>query len=775
MKKAKKTIRKNKVLTTWMISYAMITLVALVTNSYVYWSSYRTIEKNIEDSHIFIAKELQAEMDNTIRAVNGFASKLFLHPSVKNFYRTSDISGFYKDFSGVSAFRSFNELMYAYIPYQNSIADYYLISVNGNLVWNNSAIRTMDYYEKNAHSSGNDGTNKLMSAYYSMEYPGINQIVPIETVTTPSASSCMLYYPLTGKDGVMGYMAALLDDGSIQRELKQLSSATSSLLFILDEEKNILYTNSADASMDFEHIALPELLNKNADQKINGDSYMLYASRSDNANIYYVAATPRARILDSLARTRQIIAMSVTVYLLISTALIVFSLHRNYRPMKKVREIIESHESEKYYTDNDYDLILYALAQGFNHKRAFNRVMSEHAEFLLTHHLNTMLKTNADYWKIPEDSLIELEEDYFGENYVIFLFLCEIDDAWKQAHSEIIAGGYSHFFENEIKHTLTGSLGDGYRLTETEVDDFTAFILKIDDERTELWKKDLKEAIAAVTSHLKTDFSLNSFFAIGSLQHSVIDCTAAYSEVVSLLSNVLLARKESVLCLDEYETSPGCRYLYTLDMEERFMNSFKTGTKEVILHEADSLWEQMSSQNLPWTAMHCFAVNMSSSLIKALQNRNVDDAAMLEIYHSIAPVLKAHSVPAQKKAFFEALRQAIDVYNATRDDTNVNHYLAELDALLEQHIYDDNLNVAFLADKIGINSKYLSAIYKETCGVSLLDTIHRRRIDYVKELLSSNVSIQDAACRVGYGSTITLTRWFKKYEGITPAQYRRLR
>lgn len=775
MKSKKIAIWKNKVLTTWIVSYVMITLVGLITNSYIYWSSYRTIEKNTEDNHIFIARELKADMDNLIQVMNGFASKLFLHPSVKNFYRTTDVSSFYKDFSGISAFRSFNELMYAYIPYENAAADYYLISLSGELVWNNSAIRTMTYYSKSAYSTGNDNMAKLMAAYHSLEAPEFNRILPLETVTTPSASSCMLYYPLSYSGEILGYMAVLLEDAVIQKELNQLSAATSSSLYILDENKNILYTNNPQTNLRFQDIDLSEIIESNHNRILNGEDYILYASQSDNANIYYLVATPRSRIFDRLADIRNLITASVITYLTISTILIIVSLHKNYKPLRKVREIIESHESEQYYTTNDYDLILYALAQSFNQKKEFKKVLAEQTEFILAQNLNTILRGSADSWKISEDSLLELEEAYFGENYAMFLFLSEMDESWKSSHSEVIANGYSHFFQTEIKNVLIRSLGSGYQLTETDVDAFTTFIVKIDDSKTEIWKEDLKAAIAALSSHLKVTYELNSYFAVSTLQHSIINCPSAYSEVLSLLSNVLLARKENVLYLDEYEKGSGCRYIYTLDMEEKFLNSFKTGTKEVILSEANNIWEQMSAQNLPWTAMYCFTLNISSSLIKAMQNCGSSDASINKIYDSIAPIVKARSITAQKKAFFEALEQAVDLSGSMVSESTVNRYLTELERLLALHIYDDSLNISFLADAIGINPKYLSAIYRETYGVSLLDIIHKKRINHVKELLEQNVPIQDAACRAGYGNTITMNRWFKKYEGITPAQYRNMK
>ena len=52
-----------------------------------------------------------------------------------------------------------------------------------------------------------------------------------------------------------------------------------------------------------------------------------------------------------------------------------------------------------------------------------------------------------------------------------------------------------------------------------------------------------------------------------------------------------------------------------------------------------------------------------------------------------------------------------------------------------------------------------------------MDTIHKKRIEKFKELISNDdMNISDAAAAVGYTSIATLNRWVKKYEGVTPGQ-----
>jgi len=57
----------------------------------------------------------------------------------------------------------------------------------------------------------------------------------------------------------------------------------------------------------------------------------------------------------------------------------------------------------------------------------------------------------------------------------------------------------------------------------------------------------------------------------------------------------------------------------------------------------------------------------------------------------------------------------------------------------------------------------------------LIATIHKRRIEHFKELITTtDMNINDAAAAVSYISIATLNRWMKKYEGITPGQLKKI-
>jgi two-component system response regulator YesN len=86
---------------------------------------------------------------------------------------------------------------------------------------------------------------------------------------------------------------------------------------------------------------------------------------------------------------------------------------------------------------------------------------------------------------------------------------------------------------------------------------------------------------------------------------------------------------------------------------------------------------------------------------------------------------------------------------------------------------DQNLNVASVAEAVGINPVYLSRMLKKYRNIRPLDYIHEKRIAKAKLLLSQGMTVKDTLGQVGYSSALTMNRAFRKFENTTPGAFYR--
>jgi len=91
---------------------------------------------------------------------------------------------------------------------------------------------------------------------------------------------------------------------------------------------------------------------------------------------------------------------------------------------------------------------------------------------------------------------------------------------------------------------------------------------------------------------------------------------------------------------------------------------------------------------------------------------------------------------------------------------------------IEEHLAD-SFNLADVAAQIPINPSYLSVLFKEQMNVTFSEYVTRARLQKAKELLlTSSLSVNEIAERVGYRTAKYFIKQFKEYAGTSPGQFR---
>jgi two-component system response regulator YesN len=95
---------------------------------------------------------------------------------------------------------------------------------------------------------------------------------------------------------------------------------------------------------------------------------------------------------------------------------------------------------------------------------------------------------------------------------------------------------------------------------------------------------------------------------------------------------------------------------------------------------------------------------------------------------------------------------------------------------VEQYISDnlkEELDLEKTAAKFNLSSYYFSRSFKEAIGYNFSDYINMIRIKKAKDLLKSDsLSIKEVGYTVGYSDPNYFSKVFKKYEGLSPTEYK---
>lgn len=83
------------------------------------------------------------------------------------------------------------------------------------------------------------------------------------------------------------------------------------------------------------------------------------------------------------------------------------------------------------------------------------------------------------------------------------------------------------------------------------------------------------------------------------------------------------------------------------------------------------------------------------------------------------------------------------------------------------------ITVASIAERYGYNRDYLTRVFKRTFGMSLQEYIQSQKLNLAKAMLTgSNRTVKQIAREIGMADEKYFVRLFRKYERLTPTEYR---
>ena len=210
-----------------------------------------------------------------------------------------------------------------------------------------------------------------------------------------------------------------------------------------------------------------------------------------------------------------------------------------------------------------------------------------------------------------------------------------------------------------------------------------------------------------------------------------------------------------------------------MDAERNFVSMMLEGNyvqASKLLHDIMSYYSSTDCMNM--YVMRCRMFGVMNMMLNVLHE--IEPDILTSAYSNFNPLealISARSPSELERIVFDIIGHLV---GAQEQNTDSKPRVKQILQYIAANYYDVNLSVQMIADTYEISLPYLSRIFKKEYGTGLLDYINRYRVEKAKELMqtSGDESIASIATRVGFGSSQTLIRAFKRYEDMTPGQYR---
>lgn len=111
--------------------------------------------------------------------------------------------------------------------------------------------------------------------------------------------------------------------------------------------------------------------------------------------------------------------------------------------------------------------------------------------------------------------------------------------------------------------------------------------------------------------------------------------------------------------------------------------------------------------------------------------------------------------------------------NQNREKSSISEKIRQINEYLETN-YAKKINLEDLSSGFYISKFHLSREYKKAYGITIGNDLISKRISHAKYMLRfSDATIESIAFDCGFQNAGYFIKVFKKYEGITPAEYRK--
>ncbi|MGV2884991.1 AraC family transcriptional regulator [Paenibacillus taichungensis] len=274
---------------------------------------------------------------------------------------------------------------------------------------------------------------------------------------------------------------------------------------------------------------------------------------------------------------------------------------------------------------------------------------------------------------------------------------------------------------------------------------------------------------AAVMTHLRCSIS----FTIGPAEDSLENSIASYTRSAEASLHRLFMGPGCLIYTSDIMAYHAKEYAFPVGKERQLIDCLMTGkTGEAKQVYADIVSEtatypftvfQLALSHLTMTLNH---VRNTLKKNNQLTLESISDRSMLPI-HDAEDLSEVH---AHFYRMFDELGSKVEEKRTLKHE----ELIRKINCIIERDYADTNLCLTSIADELAMSPIYVSRLYKQLTLKGLTDVINETRIAKAQFLLiETENSVADIAEQTGFTNSSYFYRMFKKFNGVTPNDYRR--
>jgi AraC-like DNA-binding protein len=486
--------------------------------------------------------------------------------------------------------------------------------------------------------------------------------------------------------------------------------------------------------------------------------------KSDYNNWIYIGVFPVDSLMAKVNKLKTYTMYICLIFILAGILVSYFISKKIYSPLRKLLQDIrlkkgidmKSNESEMSILSKVYDSLLKEEARLF--------FLLEHKDNIRDTYLMSLIKG-----KNEEDFDKELTGiDFTYPNYVCAIIVIDRHHLFEKGYSKE-QQEYMRILILKVSEELINSVYECAGLVYDKKK--IALVINFGETPEEVLKQSLKKLFVQIQDEMRKIFDNTISIGIGSWRESAAGIGDSLDEAQEALRYKLTEGCGSINFWQdiEYESST---YYYPFVHEKYIFNILNVGNKgkleEVI---SEMVREIRDNREVHYDNIIQIFNQLIGNTIKYLLDAHCNISMIFGSGYNIYHALSTKETLEDIKVWLVEIYSTIADYLLESRSRSKSYFEQALDYIHKN--YKRDIDIKVIAEHAGISYSHLRKIFKEETGENIVNYINNLRINESKRLLCMpNMTIKEIALILGYNNDQSFVRFFKKYEGIAPGEFR---
>ncbi|MGB8454158.1 MAG: helix-turn-helix domain-containing protein [Anaerocolumna sp.] len=762
-------LTRNKIFMRFFISYILILFIPLMVLPVIFEFSYNTIEKKEEDMRSLLNNDCCTNMDAAIRKIDNMVMSLEKSTSLyKILYMKEQPGDGSKNILSLYKARTEMNALVSYADFDYNFALY----INGpDLVYDGNSIiyGQEDYYNQRVSYTGmtyGEFKKQVLDQYHNRDVIGNTEMV--------NKKEYVKEYNFKKKKGIL-YMVSLpyldnfkqdnlatlvvLISDSILNALDYIPVGDYGCAFIENGNQNIIYGTYGD-KFTYPEEDLTFLNSKGSYYKnLNGQLSLITYTKSSYNGWCYVSISPIDEIMGSISYIKHLFYGIMVIVFITGLLLCIIFSRRNSLPLEDVLYALQEKDGSEiasfsalggeihHMITHNEEMAKAIAEQKIKMVRAFYEKLlngsfnKEDEIFVNAKYLELDLMADMYAFILLSFGTAEsnLEEETFSDKNLVQLFTEHLALPQMQFQT------YTHVISFE-------KLGVLIFFSETDAEKNKAML------QAEFNKRLLQ---------MREKFSEEIRCCCGNLYSNVSDIPLSYNEAVMAMEHIINQSPNCTVNFYEDIDAEPSYYFYPSVIEMKLKSLVNAGNTQGMELLLDYIFtENLTKRKLSKSTLVKMFMDMQTGVIRLLQESKLN----IHIHGLFKVNMNNLNIENECTRIREAYHQIIHAIKCKPTDS---HLFEEMLRYINTNYNNNLLSVSMIAQNFHMSESYFSQYFKKYVDQTFSKYLETLRINRACELIKhTDATIEEVSEMVGYTSSLSFRRAFKKVIGMPPSSYR---